>query len=287
MLQQALNRHPAVVIPPETSFFSNVVGRSRRRQCSQISRINADLQIDLELPPDAIRESGSARELYEQLAELYLARVGQTDSQYFGEKTPRHQLHVQKIRALYPDAKIILIYRDGRAVALSLTKTPWACKDLYFNFAMWRRYVRVQRELERDERIDLQCVRYEDLVADPEAQLRRVTDFLGLSFEPAMVAGGGAEHGVPEWERDWKGRSLEAITPSRIDVWRRELSEDQIACLERWEGETLRSLGYELVTDGHRSLPWTFLPHLRWTQVLWRLRWLVGATPRATPSRGS
>ena len=274
MLQQALNRHSAVAIPPETSFFSNVVGRSHRRQRAQLQRINADLQIDLPAPPRPIRNDSQARTLYEQLAGLYLERVAKEDVEYFGEKTPRHLLHLDKIRALFPDAKIILIFRDGRAVTLSLTKTPWGCRDPYFNFVMWLRYVRTQRRLERERPLDFLCVKYEDLVTEPEVQLRKVTEFLGLTFEPTMIESGGAKHGVPEWEREWKARAAEPITSSRIDVWRSELPDRVIAHMERLGGDALRALGYELVTNGRRRL-W-------WTQFAWRLRWFIGLPPRAS-----
>lgn len=54
MLQQVLNRHSQIAIPPETGFFSDFVGRSRRRQASQVRRINADLKIDLPAPTSRV-----------------------------------------------------------------------------------------------------------------------------------------------------------------------------------------------------------------------------------------
>ena len=276
MLQQALNRHSAVAIPPETGFFSDVVGRSRRGQRTQLQRINADLQIDLQAPRRPIRDESEARMLYERMAELYLERIEKRDVEYFGEKTPRHLRYLHNIRALFPEAKIILIFRDGRAVTLSLSKTPWASKDPYLCFAAWLRYVRAQRRLERDRSMDFLCVKYEDLVTEPEVQLRKVTDFLGLTFEPAMVERGGAKHGVPEWEREWKARAAEPITSSRVDVWRSELPHEVIARIERLGGDALRTLGYELVTDGQQRLPFMFLPRLWWAQFSRRLRWFIG-----------
>ena len=42
MLQQALNRHPGIVIPPETAFFTHFLGHTRRGQLQHLRRINAD-----------------------------------------------------------------------------------------------------------------------------------------------------------------------------------------------------------------------------------------------------
>ena len=78
-------------------------------------------------------------------------------------------------------------------MALSLTKVPWSRDDLYFNFAIWLRYARRQRQLAGRRSIQLACVKYEDLVRDPADELRKLTDFLNLSFEPRMADGTGCE----------------------------------------------------------------------------------------------
>ena len=39
-----------------------------------------------------------------------------------------------RIRELYPDARVVVLYRDGRDVASSLTRVPWMSPNLYVNF---------------------------------------------------------------------------------------------------------------------------------------------------------
>ena len=43
LLQQALNRHSQIVIPPETKYFFSFLGHTRRCQHRHIDRLNADL----------------------------------------------------------------------------------------------------------------------------------------------------------------------------------------------------------------------------------------------------
>src|SRR5207247_1101665 len=124
MLQQALNRHSKIVIPPETKFFFSFLGHSKRTQLRHLRRLNTDLQIDLPLPPKRIRSTWDAGAFYEQMARLYVERLRRADVVYFGEKTPEHTGQLPRIQAVFPDAKIIFLYRDGRDVALSLTKVP-------------------------------------------------------------------------------------------------------------------------------------------------------------------
>ena len=44
LLQQALDRHGDIAIPPETRFFVDLVGHTRMGQLRQLQQINADLK---------------------------------------------------------------------------------------------------------------------------------------------------------------------------------------------------------------------------------------------------
>ena len=167
MLQQALNRHSQIVIPPETKFFFSFLGHSRERQVRHWQRINVDLQIDLPPPTKTIRSAVDARVWYEQMMQRYRERLGRKGIVYYGEKTPEHTGRLPRIQWLFPDAKIIFIYRDGRDVALSLSKVPWMQDDLYVNFLIWLYYYRILMRTRKETLLDLCCVRYEDLAADP------------------------------------------------------------------------------------------------------------------------
>lgn len=270
MLQQALNRHPQIVIPPETGFFLDLLGHTRTGQHAQLKQINEDLKIDCPEPRRRIKRPADVIAGYDRIADLYVKRLGRTDATYFGEKSPRHLLCIRRIARYIPDAKFILIYRDGRDVAISLTEVPWGPNDFYVNFAVWLRFYRWHRWAVKSAAVDLHCVRYEDLVADPRQELEKITDFLDLAYEPWMDEGHGNPEGVPEWEFEWKRRALDPITPSRVHRWRNELSEEQLRRSERWGRHALGSLGYELATDGSHRLPWSFFPTLYWKHTVWR-----------------
>lgn len=270
LLQQALNRHPAVVVPPETAFFT-FLRQPLRRQVSHLRRIEHDLGI--RMPPLTARLSGTraARSFYEQLADRYLSRIGRTAVTHFGEKSPEHLRRYRLIRRVFPDAKCVLLYRDGRDVALSLSKVPWMPGDLEVGFALWLHYARVAARLARAFGDDLYQVKYERMVEDPVRELAGVCRFLGLDFRPEMALGSGNSEGVPGWERGWKERALAPIDSNRVGVWRAEMSDRQVGILERWGGGTLAAMGYELVTGGTRRLPPLFYPRV----YARALRWLL------------
>lgn len=61
-------------------------------------------------------------------------------------------------------------------------------------------------------------LRYEDLVADPEGELRRLCAFLGLEFEPAMLRYGEHDHGdfvkgIGDWRDKIRAGTVVAARP--------------------------------------------------------------------------
>lgn len=119
---------------------------------------------------------------------------------------------------------------------------------------------------------DLFCLKYEDLVQDPERELRKVSGLLGVEDEGQMSEVDANREGIPEHSHRWMWRAVDGVDTSRIGAWREELSAEQRACLERWRREALGELGYEVATGGVQRLPRDFFPRL-WCQFLtWKAR---------------
>src|SRR5262249_55462196 len=140
MVQQALNRHSQIVIPPETAYFNlflGPLGYARWTQRRFLKHLVADLEIDLPVPARRVHTAEDARAFYAQLLALSLARLGRKEVAYVGDKTPQHLLVLPRVMKVFPAAKILVIYRDGRDVALSLSKFPRAPADPYAGFALW------------------------------------------------------------------------------------------------------------------------------------------------------
>jgi sulfotransferase family protein len=247
LLQLALNRHSQIAIPAETKFFSSFLGHAHECQVRRTARINRDLQIAVPAPTTAVRGTLAAQRFFGTIAEAYAERLGKRQLLYFGEKTPAHSGYVPQIRRTFPDAKLIWLYRDGRDVALSMRNVPWLSRHLGINMLIWAFYAHAQQRLMRDGEAPALFVQYEELVTQPVHQLKRVTDFLELPFEPQVARGSGNREGVLEWEYAWKSSAFEPISDSRIGAWRKELSSTEVEMLESLGSRELRELGYELV----------------------------------------
>lgn len=268
LLQQLLVAHKEVVIPPETAFFTKVVPRSGRVNRRALNRLNRDLQINLELE-GRLSDQG-VRDAYEAVSDQYSAQLGSPDATWFGEKTPDHLRHAERVAALFPEARFVLIHRDGRDVALSLSRVPWSPSDPLVNFAIWRQAAHFQERWLAAPSAPTVVVRYEDLAREPEVAVRRVTDFLEIPYQSELVTQKRAPQGIPDWEMGWKSRATEAVNTDRIEVWRRELPAEVVDNMERLGGRELSQLGYSLSAPPGRTLTPLALASLNIRWAVWR-----------------
>lgn len=99
------------------------------------------------------------------------------------EKTPRHIRALPLIRRLAPQAKLILMARDGRDAAASI---GWRYNGDYSGgHDRWVSDNTLLVGALSDPLAYL--LRYEDLIDNPARELRGLVQFLGLRFEPAMM----------------------------------------------------------------------------------------------------
>jgi hypothetical protein len=107
-------------------------------------------------------------------------------------------LHVWRlmpaIAAVLPGAAFVHITRDARDTAISMHLSNFHPKSWGFTatLAMIRRVIELERRLvpQMAEVLGLRFVhvRYEDLVAEPEREIRRVLEAMGVPFDPAVLA---------------------------------------------------------------------------------------------------
>ncbi|MBN1238102.1 MAG: sulfotransferase [Gammaproteobacteria bacterium] len=130
-----------------------------------------------------------------------------------------------------PEAtRLILLCRDGRGVMWSQMKrgTPPAEALL-----TWKRfYTRTLRLLRGVDPAHVIFVRYEDVTARPEAEMRRLTDFLGLDFHPDVLRLDSKVHHVANGNQ-MRLRDRQ-VRPTDLS-WRR-MPEEHLSYFERHAG---------------------------------------------------
>lgn len=114
----------------------------------------------------------------------------------FLDKTPANALVLPFITKLYPQARYVVLTRHPAAIFSSYANSFF---DGDYEAAqrfnpILNRYVPAMARFLRERSVPLIQVGYEQLVQQPEAEMRRVFDFLGLAFEPDVIEYGRHAH---------------------------------------------------------------------------------------------
>ena len=235
LLQSILNGHSRLYIPPETHFIEalaaglplsdpltaeqvqDAVDRITTHWRWSANKIDSSELLAEAVALDRPRMADILNIIYQQ----HLRRTGKPR---WGDKTPRYIRYVPQILAIYPDARFIHLIRDGRDVAISMANVNWG--PSYDRDFAWARAVRLgidyrnapfaQRILE---------VRYEDMVHDLEATVRRACAFIGEEFEPSMLDWHRQiDAGLSTGDHRLHGKLYQPILPDAVGVWRSKLT---------------------------------------------------------------
>ena len=138
------------------------------------------------------------------------------------DKAPLNFFNLWLVAALFPSAKIVWCRRDPLDVGVSIYSENFAVDErLCTTLDGIGHYVNAQERLmshwARTLALDLQIVRYEDLVNEPEPQARALVEFAGLDWEAGCLEFHKREDGVQTPSR-WQVR--QPIHTRSIGRWR-------------------------------------------------------------------
>jgi len=267
LLRLMLDSHPELAVPDETHFVPQLarlaasganVGQLADALCANTRWANWGIRREALLAhatgPDASPLVALLRAFYE----CYANRFGK---RRYGDKTPPYVFEMPLVRQIFPDARFVHLIRDGRDVALSMREKAWWGPKSMAETAAWWTHTILTARAHGSGAPDYLEVRYEDLVQDPEATLRRICAFIELPWTAAMLryyehAGDrlqeltGFRSETGEYISTERVRDLHTLTreppdPSRIGAWRTGLDSSEVRQFELLAGPLLGELGYE------------------------------------------
>lgn len=249
LLREILNRHPELAVCGETNFFHRIYMRRRffgdladprNRARAVDAYLATHVARRLRMEPEMLRErlmreALSCREFFVTLMSTFADLNGK---KYGGEKTPWHSLYAKTLLEWFPSCSIIHLVRDPRDAVASLITMPWESRSVLAGARVWQRFNAASRTASRAGNY-LQ-LKYEDLVSEPEQELRRLCEHIGLEWSTEMMQPPDDATEVLWWSR----RAHRGITSARIASWRRHLRPWQVSIIESTCGSLMEELGY-------------------------------------------
>ena len=256
-----LDAHPQMAVPPESHFLVTM-GRWRRRYKGgdrfDVDRFVRDLANQYgfrrwDLDPESVRNrlaDTCPRSYPEAMRDVFALYADQAGKSRYAEKTPTNVVHMPFLARTFPEARFIHLIRDGRDVALSYLDADFGVESLGEAAIYWRRFVRKGRRDGQRLGSRYREIRYEDLVADPEASLRSLCAFIEIPYHPAMLQYQERADGILATTSHAEHHQRIRLAPTRgLRDWRTQMEPDNVALFEALAGDTLAELGYETGTD--------------------------------------
>lgn len=182
LIEQILASHSQVdgtqELPDIIAIARRISGKKRDKDASDYPRVLADLSAD------------QLRELGEEYIER--TRIHRGSSPRFIDKMPNNFGHIGLIHMILPNAKIIDARRNPMDCCFSGYKQLFA-RGQNFTYSLeeigryYRDYVDLMRHWDAVLPGKVLRVINEDLIAQPEPQIRRILDYCDLPFEPQCL----------------------------------------------------------------------------------------------------
>jgi glycosyltransferase involved in cell wall biosynthesis len=204
-----------------------------------------------------------------------------------GDKSPLHTDHVDEIFDFYPGAKVIHIFRDGRDVAVSLMHHFWrlskdrggifdlepeeldkrdaylenpeeflgAGNSIFTEERLRQMAVRWSRRVSKASRDgsklfgpDFFQLRYEDLLAKPEENLKAMFELLGARSDDGVVRQCVEKNRFERLAKRSAGQedSRSFFRKGIVGDWRSVFTKEDRRIYEEVAGDTLLNMGYSL-----------------------------------------
>jgi hypothetical protein len=272
LVRSILNAHPAVSIAPETHYFDDLRPRLGARAQAPLADTDVrsveryflalgdnvygqetnpeQVTIDAgELRREALLLGGTADAYFEAFCRRRMRGLGKSR---WGEKTPRHVFRIVEMLGLWPEARVVCLVRDPRAVVASYRDWKRGRPDSTApdRFRATRSYhpvlsaLLVKGAMEASEQARrrfgterILLLRYEELVTEPERSVRALAEWLGVDYVSSMLD-------VPDRYGSY-GDVNGGISQAPLERWRSKLSPTEISVIQTCCRGTMEQAGYQ------------------------------------------
>lgn len=289
LLRLILNAHPEITVPhpphimaffaPLESYYGDLSNDANFRRLADdvLRHIRGHIHPwPTPLDRESIVREAEPRDLFGIYSAIYEQHAAAAGKRRWGCKSTFMIHYTERIFARYPQAQLLWLVRDPRDVALSSRDSVFNPYHPYYTARLWASQQELGLRLAAQlNPANLLRVHYESLIADPDATVAGMCDFLGIGFDPVMLRFFETEEArvSARQARDWRNIASPIIS-GNANKFRGRMPAHEIAAVESAAGATMLKLGYELASDGGAARPTGALRRARYRAAneLLRLR---------------
>ncbi len=255
LLYTLLASHPRIMMVRRTNLwrwfdnkFGSLADRANLERCLEMMMHYERLSVLAPDPASIVREFETGEPTYGRLFEsIFSQQAARLGYPRWGDKSLHTELVADRVFSEWPEARMIQVVRDPRDRYASVLGR--ADPETHRNASILARWIRSTRAaLRNKDRYPNRylVLRYEDLVADPEAWTREVCRFVGEDFHPVMMQMRGGDLRSMEGSNS----SFDSVPPGVISTrsvgrYASTLSPRTVTYIETLCGSLMHSFGYE------------------------------------------
>ncbi|WP_121666030.1 sulfotransferase family protein [Mesonia aquimarina] len=281
LMQLMLDANPNIIAPIESRFIIFLYAKyahTRKWNYKQLLQFYEDLFLDEKiyylwnldrenLKQEILNQPSNTS--FSQLCKLvyahYISFFEKENKQIIVDKNPINSLFIPELLKLFPKAKFIHLIRDPRASCRSHCKAEM--QPNYFAAAyMWKDYnTAIEKNKSKLPKNRFLSVYYEHFVDNPIDTLKEISQFLGIEFNSKMLnfnehlKKGIVEELIEKNTAESKMKlqlfhkyhknTKKPINKNSLNLWKNDLSEEDIAVIEKICMSFMKQYNYKTVSD--------------------------------------
>ena len=190
---------------------------------------------------------GQEKTLSSILNTIYHLYASEKGKSRWGDKTPKNLHSIDAILSLYPNAKIVIVVRDCRDVALSLNKAEFSRASFITSSIRWQKDVNHTIKAIKKYSSNIFILKYEDLLTTPKKTLRQLLSFCELSEDPLLLERYSRHD--DDVTHTKSSLYMKPISKDNLGKWKKNLSSSDIQDIEALAKAGLTYFNYPLVNS--------------------------------------
>ena len=261
LLRSMLNQHHGIEIPPESYVLPIIYKRYKtykKLPWPEFTKLilgefvshphfhlwNLDIAPLYQKLESLKNEEQSLFKIIDSIYKLYASKNGKGNV-IWGDKTPLNTFYIPEMNYMFKNPKYIHLKRDGRDVIASMLKYKLA-ENVKAASDRWLSAMKTAREIEQKSPDRILTVEYSELVQNPGIELKKICEFLSITFEPAMLDHTQNVDTLGDSVFNHHNNLKKPLSTDSIGNWQKSFEATELEWIENYIGKELTSNGYKL-----------------------------------------